>query len=280
MNLQIAQEQTDILVTIPRFSLADTLDCGQAFRWTAQPNNSFTGVACGRFLHVTQHGDTVIFHNTTQSDFDEIWRPYFDLDTDYDAIHKALSFQPTIRTAMEHAGGIRILRQEPWETLCSFIISQNNNIPRIKGILSRLCEHFGEELAPGVYDFPTAQTLAACTVDDLSPLRAGFRAKYLIDAAQKVTSGEVDFTRIQNASLPDGEAELTQIFGVGVKVAQCVLLFGFHKLDAFPVDVWVKRILARYFPRGFPKRAKRYGGVAQQYLFHYERTLEKGRPDE
>lgn len=279
MNLQITQVQTDILVTIPYFSLTDTLDCGQAFRWTAQPDNSFTGIACGKFLHVAQHGDTVIFYDTTPSDFDEIWRPYFDLDTDYDAIRKALSFQPTIRTAMEHAGGIRILRQEPWETLCSFIISQNNNIPRIKGILSRLCEHFGEELASGVYDFPTAQTLAACTVDDLSPLRAGFRAKYLIDAAQKVSSGEVNFTRIQNASLQDGEAELTQIFGVGTKVAQCVLLFGFHKLDAFPVDVWVKRILAHYFPRGFPKRAKRYGGVAQQYLFHYERMLEKNRLD-
>ena len=164
--------------------------------------------------------------------------------------------------------------QSPWETLCSFIISQNNNIKRIAGIIERLCENFGDELGDGVYSFPSAEKLACLSVDDLSVLRSGFRAKYIIDAAKKVSSNEVDFKKVASAELSEARAELMKITGVGPKVADCALLFGFHRLDAFPTDVWIKRALSYLYPNGFPDFADQYKGIAQQYLFHYVRTCE------
>lgn len=270
MNYTTSQNGLDLEITIKNFSLAQTLDCGQAFRWEKQTDDSFCGIAYGTTLHVSQQGDVVTFYNTSLSDFDSIWRRYFDFDTDYNAINNSLMFDKNIAAAIEYAGGIRLLKQEPWETLCSFIISQNNNIPRIKGIIARLCENFGED----EYSFPSAEKLATLCIDELSPLRSGFRAKYLIDAAQKVSSGEVNFEKINSSSLLDGEEELIKIYGVGKKVAQCVLLYGFHKLSAFPIDVWIKKVLATYFSDGFPEKANEYAGVAQQYLFHYIRKKE------
>lgn len=257
------------------FSLAYSLDCGQAFRWQMLEDGSFSGCAFNKYLHISQEGDIVTFHNSNEEDFNLIWNNYFDFDTDYESIREGYKFMQIFIDSIEYAGGIHILKQDPWECLCSFIISQNNNIPRIKGIISRLCENFGEEIYDGVYSFPTAQDIAKLTVDDLAPLRAGFRAKYIIDAATKVTNGEVDFEKIYNSDLQTGEQELIKILGVGKKVAQCVLLFGFHKLDAFPIDVWIKRVLAEYFPDGFPTQNSEYAGVAQQYLFHYVRYLDK-----
>lgn len=166
--------------------LQQTLDCGQAFRWQkidTPGGEAWRGTAFSHTLTV-RAADGAFLFDCTQAEFDRIWYPYFDFGTDYAEIRRALSgLHPVLRDAASYAPGIRILRQEPWEALCSFIISQNNNIPRIKGILERLCALLGAEIPGGGHAFPTAERLAACTVETLAPVRAGFRAKYVIDAA-------------------------------------------------------------------------------------------------
>ena len=245
----------------PGFSLRDTLTCGQCFRWKENPDGSFSGFAGSRAATLCQQEDT-LFLSDAETAF---WQHYLDLDEDYNRWKEAFAADPTLREAAAFCGGIRILRQDPWEALLSFIISANNNIPRIQGIIGRLCEHFGEGGG-----FPSAQRLAGETAESLAPLRAGFRAKYILDAAGKVASGEVDLEQVAALPLPEAEAELRRISGIGPKVAQCALLYGFHRLDAFPVDTWMKKVLARYYPEGFPEWVSPRG-VAQQYLFHYIR---------
>lgn len=176
-----------------------------------------------------------------------------------------------LKEAAKYAPGIRILRQEPYEALCTFIISQNNNIKRIKGIVQRLCENFGEEISPGDFAFPTPQKMAELSADDLAPLRAGFRNRYLIDAAQKVYSGEVDLESCRTLDYEQARKELMKITGVGVKVADCTLLFGLHRIEAFPVDVWMKRAMDKLFPGMMPSDFGDCAGIAQQYIFHYSR---------
>lgn len=259
-------------ITCPRvFDLGLCLDCGQAFRWT-EKDGKWQGVAYGKALTVKQIENKLIFE-CTKEDFEEIWKNYFDFDCDYEKITASYD-DKYLQTAVNEYSGIRILRQEPWEALCSFIISQNNNIPRIKGIVHRLCDTFGEG-DEGKKSFPSAEKLAKLTVQDLAPLRAGFRAKYIIDAAQKVASGEVDFNKIHENPIKFGREELQKIKGVGAKVAECTLLYGFHKLEAFPVDVWVKRIMAEMYPDGLPECTKGTEGIAQQYLFHWRRMQDK-----
>ena len=161
------------------------------------------------------------------------------------------------------------------ELLCSFIISQNNNIPRIKGIIQRLCETLGEPSEEGLFHFPSPQRLAASSLEELAPLRAGFRAKYLLSAARLVTEGKVDLQAIPEMELEKARETLMLIHGVGPKVAECALLYGFHRLEAFPMDVWMKRVMAQWFPDKTPENFGPYAGIAQQYLFHYIRTFEK-----
>lgn len=251
-----------------------TFDCGQCFRWNRQEDGSWHGVAYGYALTVRRDGGKLIIEGTDEKAFDGIFRRYFDLDRDYDEIRSRLCADPVLAAAIEFAPGIRVLRQEPWETLCSFIISQNNNIPRIKGIVSRLCENFGDKIADGEYAFPPAERLAGLSEEDLAPLRSGFRAKYILDAARRVADGEIDFDALSSLPLERARKMLMTIKGVGPKVADCALLFGCGRLDAFPVDVWIKRVLARFYPDGFPKEFIDYGGIAQQFLFHYARCCE------
>lgn len=255
---------------IEEFDLPHTLDCGQAFRWK-EKNGIWQGVAFGKFLELEKLEDgTVVLFNTTTEDFENIWRDYFDLDRDYKKIVEILSVNETLKKACEYSYGIRILNQEPFETLCSFIISQNNNIKRIKGIIERLCENFGEE-KNGYYTFPSAEKMATLTLEDLAPLRSGFRAKYLLDAANKVTSGEVDLNNLRNMPLDDARAELMKIVGVGPKVADCCLLFSHKQVKAFPKDVWIKRAMETLFGGDLPKEAEDFAGIAQQYIFFYAR---------
>lgn len=250
------------------FNLALCLDCGQAFRWTEQ-DGKWRGAAYGRALTVEQRGESLIFH-TDEEEYEKIWKAYFDLERDYGKIISSYD-DIYLQRAVSEFDGIRILKQEPWEALCSFIISQNNNIPRIKGIISRLCESFGESLGTE-FSFPSAEKIAGLTAEDLSPLRAGFRAKYIIDAAQKVASGEVDFKAVGENDIEFGREELQKIKGVGAKVAECTLLYGFGKIEAFPVDVWVKRIMSELYPDGLPACTRGTEGIAQQYLFHWRRN--------
>lgn len=256
---------------IEEFDLPHTLDCGQAFRWKSNQNGLWSGVAGNKFLSLEKSEDgTVVLYNTTENDFNLFWKYYFDLDRDYKKIIEILSENDTLKAACEYSFGIRILNQEPFETLCSFIISQNNNISRIKGIIERLCEYFGDDMG-GYYSFPTAEKMATLTVDDLAPLRSGFRAKYLIDAAQKVANGEVDLYHLRYAPLDTAREELMKIKGVGPKVADCALLFSHHHDRAFPKDVWIKRAMDAMFDGELPDCAKEYAGIAQQYIFFYAR---------
>lgn len=262
----------DYKIKNPFFDISQTFLCGQCFRWKAAENadNAFEGIAMGRKLRLTQEKGEVVLHNIDKEDI-PLWENYFDLQTDYGAFIDRFSADDILNTACESSGGIRILRQEPFETLISFIISQNNNIPRIAGIIDRLCESFGEKIKGG-YAFPDAKRLAGIVPDDLAPLRAGFRARYICDAVNKLNSGEISFEEIGALPLDKARESLKKIVGVGDKVADCVLLFGFHKLDAFPKDVWVKRIMAELYPTGLPDCVKGAEGVAQQYLFHFVRN--------
>lgn len=261
---------TAIIKNVQNFSLAQTLDCGQAFRWKADENNRWNGIAGGKYIELYENDGNIYIENTTKEDFENFWKDYFDLSRDYSAIIKELSKNERLKAASEMGSGIRILRQEPWEALCSFIISQNNNIPRIKGIIERLCEGFGEKAENG-YAFPSAERLAGLSSDDLAPIRSGFRAKYIIDAAQKVASGEIDLNALKNTDYDAASRVLMSIKGVGPKVADCALLYGFSHIEAFPKDVWIKRALSEYFDGSLPACAEKYAGIAQQYIFYYIR---------
>ncbi|MEG6571360.1 DNA-3-methyladenine glycosylase [[Clostridium] cellulosi] len=257
-------------IDINAFDPDVTFDCGQCFRWDKIDEGIWKGIALGRSLEVKKDGDWLCISGAEKA-MEPKLRKYFDLDRDYKPVLEALSADPVLKKAIKFAPGIRILRQEPWETLCSFIISQNNNIPRIKGIVSRLCENFGDKIGENEYSFPEASRLAPLNEEDLAPLRSGFRARYILDAARRVVSGEIDFDALTYIPLADARKILMKIKGVGPKVADCVLLFGCGRLDAFPIDVWVKRVLARFYPNGFPEEFAKYGGIAQQFLFHYAR---------
>ena len=257
----------DIILRQPDFELSQTLDCGQAFRWEMQADKSFTGAYLNTPLRIStldNKDSTFILHNTTEDELLSIWYDYFDLETDYGEIKRRLSEDETLSKACKYAYGIRILRQDSWEALSSFIISQNNNIPRIKGIIGRLVEHYGR--------YPSVEDMADETAESLSFLRAGFRAKYLVDAVDKLYTKELTIDGIKQAPLDEAEKKLMTIKGVGPKVARCALLFGFYRVDAFPIDVWVKRVMAEYYPNGLPECTKGIEGIAQQYLFHYIRN--------
>ncbi len=262
-----------VLSGVDCFNDALTLDCGQAFRWKQKENGVWCGVVKGKYLELKTDGSTAVFYNTAEEDFNSLWRGYFDFDTDYAAIIASYTDENLIKACSQYYG-IRILKQDEWETVCSFIISANNNIPRIKGIIDRLCENFGEDIG-GAYSFPGAERIAALEVEDLAVIRSGFRAKYIIDAARKISSGEVDIEKVKTLPFDEAKAELLKIKGVGEKVAQCALLYGFGRHEAFPVDVWVKRIVAELYPNGLPECMNGTQGIAQQYLFHWRRNLEE-----
>ncbi len=243
----------DFTISSANFDIKQTFLCGQCFRWSQRDDGRFHGIAAGRCISLSQDENGVTLHDIREADI-PFWEEYFDIATDYGGIISRLSADETLSRACINSGGIRILRQEPFETLISFIISQNNNIPRISGIISRLCEGFGEKIDGG-YAFPTAKQLCGITPEQLAPLRAGFRARYICDAVYKVNSGVVDFEEIRALPLVEAREKLKVIVGVGDKVADCVLLFGFAKYDAFPRDVWVKRLMAKFYPDGLPECA-------------------------
>ena len=260
------------------FSAAKTFDCGQAFRFDPVNGTTFAGTAFGCRLAIEQTvPGTIHLYNVSREQFELRWRHYLALDENYDAIDRFLidampdgRDRSVMAAAVEAGRGIRILRQDPFETLISFIVSQNNNIPRIKKIIRALCETYGKNGS-----FPTPEALADAGADNLFALRTGFRAKYIHDAACRVASGEIDLGEILACDDYDTcDKKLRTIRGVGPKVSACVLLYGFGKTEAFPVDVWIKKSLERHFPDGFDvKRLGKYAGIAQQYLFYYERYI-------
>lgn len=265
------------------FDIEQIFDCGQCFRfYSAQravgEHKIYEGVAFDRYIRIEQRENTVIFYNTDRAEYHDIWRRFFDIDTDYAGIARGFCDDKTLCTAAEYSKGIRILKQDGWEALCSFIISQNNNIPRIKGIIERMSEQYGkkvyENAGKAYYSFPTPRALYDAGVDAIFALKTGFRAKYIYDAAKCVCENPSFLEEISFLDTGTASERLQKIKGVGKKVAACTLLFGFEKYDSFPVDVWVKRILEKYYPDGQSHHfSGEYAGIAQQYLFYYERCM-------
>ena len=290
------------------YSLCDTLECGQAFSFTLVCREGdyveYLIPVNDRLLRVGQEmRGELIFYDISDEDFERVAAPYFSLSTDFGAIAKSVGEsygQKWFTDAAEAAKGVAILSQDPWETLFSFIVSQNNNIPRIKKILRRLALEYGENLAEknglkscplcrhgatpckencrdcGVcYSFPKASDVCK-TPEKLLLANPGFRYRYLLSAAKMVNSGEIDLDKIKSKhSYAYSLEELKKITGVGDKVASCVALFGLGNLDAFPIDVWMKRAIDTYFGGNLdPKIFGEYAGVAQQYIFHYIRNIE------
>lgn len=259
------------------FDLKDTFECGQCFRWNENPDGSYTGVAFGKGLNIKKEGNNVVL-----SDSSPVWNDYFDIDTDYNNIMKELCVDDIMIEATNKSSGIRILKQDFFETVISFIISQNNNIPRIKSIIENLCSKFGNKLEGGYFSFPEMNVLASLSPEDLKFLKAGYRDSYIIDASQKISAKSLDMDVIKNAPIEEARAEISKIKGVGPKVADCILLFGASRTEVFPTDVWMKKVLTTFY--GFetltPKEinsfaSQKFGnlaGYAQQYLFNLARV--------
>ncbi|HZJ82985.1 MAG TPA: DNA glycosylase [Clostridia bacterium] len=262
-------------------------ECGQAFRWNWD-GQGYIGVVGNRAVRTLWDGTSLVIENTTADDFQVFWRDYFDLDTDYGRIKTILSSDPIIAEAVKYGWGIRILNQDPWETLISFIISANNGIKRIKGIIERLSYKFGEKILWGdkeYYMFPSVSSLAEAHEDELRDCGCGYRGPYIKATAQLLQERDIDLHSLK--CIDDYELAyktLLKFKGVGPKVADCIALFALKKGEAFPVDVWVKRIMDTLYHKDMEEfrdikdfAKDRFGGLAgyaQQYLFFYAR--EKG----
>lgn len=270
------------------FSLEDTLTSGQTFRWV-RFRDGFMGIVGEKVCYVTQNDNVVVFQGCTLNEYNDIWMRYFSFDEDYKAIREHLSYDENVVRAMTKYSGIRIMRQPLWETVISFIISANNNIPRIMGIIDRLCKRFGNKINTEYgefYSFPTPKSLAEADVADIRACGAGYRDEYIKRTAMAFASGEFCGDDLCDLSRLEARKALMQLYGVGAKVADCILLFSVGKEDAFPIDTWVRKVMCSLYlgeddakavsvkkieelaQKQFPK----YAGYAQQVLFHYVRN--------
>lgn len=288
--MDIVEKDSKIILKNPdSFDLAHIFECGQCFRFNRISEESFRGVVSGKVLTITQKDDDIVFENTSFTDFKNVYENYFDLSCDYSEIKSNLSKDPVLKEAISFGGGIRILKQDLWETVVSFIISASNNIPRIKKIIESFCCNFGKKIiydGKEFYSFPTPAEISNLTLEDLGVIKAGYRDKYILDARDKFLSGEISYEKLKSLSYTGAKKELLKIKGVGNKVADCILLFGLSKTDSFPVDVWVKRVMEHFYFEGeqsipeierFAKRTfGNLGGYAQQYLFFYARENKIG----
>lgn len=280
----LAKDNSIIVKNVRDFNPTHTFMCGQCFRWDMEEDGSYTGIAHGKVVNVSYIENDIIIKNTNIDDVKNIWIDYLDLNRDYDEIKNNFIMDENLKRAIEFGGGIKILNQDIFECLISFIISTQNGIPRIKKIVSSMSELFGKKIeynSKVYYTFPSLDAMSEITEKDLEPLKAGYRAGYIVDAVKKVISKEVDIYSLKNMSTSDARRELMKIKGVGPKVADCVLLFSAGKSDAFPIDVWVQRIMRSLYCGEEAKikdiqdfaslRFGEYAGIAQQYLFYYAR---------
>lgn len=275
----------DVIVGGP-FDLDATLESGQAFRWERH-TRGWVGVASGHLFLLSWKQGFLSVDSPSCENPGGWARRYFDLETDYQALCERLRcLDAAVSTAVDFAPGLRLLRQEPWEALLAFILSTNNNIPRIRRLVNRVSLRWGERLSATGHCWwalPTPSVLATATEQQLRECGVGYRAPFLIDAARKVSSGDVDLARLESLTTADARTVLQRIKGVGRKVADCVLLFGLARRDAFPIDVWIKRGLEEHYFDGQGTRIKALhefaasqftddAGYAQNYLFYHTRT--------
>ena len=261
------------------FDLKKIADSGQCFRFN-ELGDGFAVMALDKYLFIRQISEKEYELSCSKKEFEEFWKNYFDLELSYKDIRGKIDAakDPYLYRAAEYGKGIRILRQDPWEMLISFIISQRKNIPAIKASIEKICELAGDKIATDpegkdIYSFPTPSQLAKLSVSDLTGCSLGYRDKYVFQAAQDVASGAVKLEDWAGYNDDELMQALLGLYGVGVKVANCEILFGYHRLDAFPKDVWINRVLEQHYANGFLfERYAPYNGVMQQYLFFYSRT--------
>ena len=292
MKINIVEKNNQIILKdVRNFEPEHIFECGQCFRWNKEDDGSYTGVAFGKVLNVRKKGSDVILSNTNKEDFENIWYKYFDLDRDYDKVKDKLAEDDIMKEAIKFGSGIRILKQDSWETLISFITSANNRIPMIKKAIETLSETYGEFIeeykGKKHYSFPTAETLNKLSVDDIKKCYTGFRGKYILSAANIVDRREIDIYAIENRPTDEARKDLMLFSGVGPKVADCVMLFSMDKEDAFPIDVWVKRVMEYFYldediklkeiQKYSQNKFGELAGFAQQYLFYYARELGIGK---
>lgn len=290
--MDIVQKDNDIyLYNVEDFDLGQTLECGQCFRFNKIKDNEYIIVAYHIMQRVGQVQDTVIFYDCDIDTFNNVWYEYFDFGTNYKEIKDyLLKYDDKLKEAIEKKNGIRILKQEFFENLLSFIISQNKQIPHIMKIVDDIANKYGDMLGEydgrEYYSFPTVEQLKGATEEDFKELKTGFRAPYLMDAIKLVSDGSINVNNFSDLTTLEVEKELIKIKGVGTKVANCVLLFSLGRRDAFPVDVWIQRIMEELYYNGEKTKKEviidfakehfgEYGGYAQQYLFYYARDGKK-----
>lgn len=298
-------EDKAILEEVKNFDIKQILECGQCFRWDKISDTEYIVVAFGRVIEISQKGNEVTIHNTNEEDFNNIWLHYFDLETNYDEIKDNLSKDEILRKSIEYGYGIRILNQDPFEMLISFIISARNSIPSIKKTVKRICEKWGDKITykdNEYYTFPKPEQIASATLEEIQETGASFRSKYIVDTVKKVNEAletkkdyeankdkhderpevlDYDLEYIKDLNDDECHIALQKFMGVGAKVADCIMLFSMKKKSAFPVDVWVKRAMIHFYVapdvslnkmRVFARdKFGKYSGMAQQYLFYYAR---------
>jgi len=284
------KEQKYIIENQESFELRDIFECGQCFRWNENEDKSYTGVINQGVLNVEKQGEKIIFTGKLDGDIKDIIRYYFDLDRNYNEIKSQLSnIDKYLKQSIEYGEGIRILNQDLWETIISFIISANNNIPRIKGIIERISKKYGTEIewnGEKYYTFPTPEQLKDARVEDFRALGTGFRDVRIYETTHKILNGEIDLKEIEKEDTLTAREKLLTLSGVGPKVADCILLFStLKRFDVFPIDVWVRRVMNELYIKNEDENKvskkeimslaeQKFGnleGLAQQYLFYWKR---------
>lgn len=286
----IFEDNKVILEGVKNFNIKQILECGQCFRWEKKSELDYIVIAYGRVIEVVQDGDKVTILNSNKEDFNDIWLTYFDLERDYSKIKEELSKDEILKKSVDFGYGIRLLNQDPFELVISFIISARNSIPSIKKTIKKISERWGEKIEYNgevFYTFPTPEMLKDITEDEIRETGASFRSKYIVDTVYRINEDLENSDGIYNldriTSLTDDECHvaLQEFKGVGAKVADCIMLFSMSKYSAFPVDVWVKRAMMHFYNaeegslnkiRIFARdKFKGLSGFAQQYLFYYAR---------
>lgn len=264
-----------IKMNVDNFRIEQIADSGQCFRMNSIENGRYSVIAFGEYLELWHEEGQVCF-SCSQEEYEQLWHSYFDMDTDYGRMRKQIDpSDEYLICAAEYGSGIRILRQELWEVIVTFLISQQNNMKRIRKCTETLCQQYGEgktNFKGNVfYSFPTAEALAEVSEEELRACNLGYRAKYIKRTAQAVVDGNFSLSPLFDLEYEEAKKELIKLYGVGVKVADCICLFGLHHVDAFPIDTHILKVLECYYPNGFPlERYQGFAGILQQYAFYYD----------
>lgn len=265
-----------IIQKIFNFNLEQICNSGQCFRMAKRSDikDTFFVIAGDHYLELSQEGEKIYF--SCSPDEFPFWEQYFDLNTDYQTYLDQIDPADTyLVQASKLASGMHILNQDLWEIIISFLISQQNNIARIRRCIQNICQEYGEKLVSenGIiyYSFPTASALSQATEEELKACNLGYRAKYVLKTAKDIASGDFSLEKLRNMNYEDAKKELLKLYGVGVKVADCICLYALHHLEAFPIDTHIKQALNAYYADGFPmERYHGIQGVMQQYIFYWE----------